>query len=212
MCGRLYVKETPAIHELLKQFNISNSIPELYNIAPTEHIPVIYQAGNEYHIAGMRWWLHPSWSKDEPNQKYASFNARIETVLTTPTFRGAVKRQRGIIPAHAFVEWKTEGKDKQPFFIESVNEPLAIAAIWDIWQEHLLSCSIITQPANDDFSKIHSRMPLSLKGEQIKRWLNPDEDAKSLIDEFNGHSLTLTSRAISNQINNARNKVAPIFL
>lgn len=212
MCGRLYVKETPTAKELLQNFNIITALPELNNIAPTETIPVIYQSENDYNLAGMRWWLHPSWSKDEPNQKYAAFNARIETVLTAPTFRGPIKRQRGIVPAAAFVEWKTEGKNKQPFFIEPIGEPLAIAAIWDVWQDHLLSCAIITQPANKAFAGVHSRMPLSLRGDQIKRWLNPEENAQLLLDEFNGHSLDYLIRAIDPVINNARNKYSPEFI
>ena len=160
----------------------------------------------------MRWWLHPMWSKEPPNQKYATFNARIETVQSSPTFRGPIKHHRGIVPASAFVEWQTEGKRKQPFLIEGTEEPLALAAIWDVWQSELYSCAIITQPANESFSKIHNRMPLALTLDQAKEWLDPDAKAAELINHFSGSCVELSARKIDPAVNNARHKEDAVFI
>ncbi len=214
MCGRIFIQPSSALNELLSSFGLQGvDLPKLNNAAPTETIPVIrHSVTGQIELTPMRWWLHPNWSKEEPNQKFATFNARIETVQTSPTFRGPIKYHRGIVPAAAFVEWQTEGKHKRPFLIEGAEEPLALAAIWDVWQSELYSCAIITQPANESFSVIHDRMPLSLNIEQAQRWLNPQEDAGNLLKDFKGASLALKARKVSPAVNNARNKGDVVFI
>lgn len=214
MCGRIFIQPSSKLNELLSSFGLGGvELPELNNLAPTENIPVIKQGvSGEMELTPMRWWLHPSWSKEAPNQKFATFNARIETVQTSPSFRGAIKYHRGIVPASAFVEWQTEGKHKQPFFIEGAEEPLALAAIWDLWQSELYSCAIITQPANESFSKIHNRMPLALTMAQAKEWLNPHASAAELLSALDGACIELTVKKIDTAVNNARYKGPAQFL
>ena len=214
MCGRIFIQPSAKLNELLSGLGLAGiELPKLNNIAPTEDIPVIRHAiTGGMALTPMRWWLHPSWSKEEPNQKFATFNARIETVQTSPTFRGSIKHHRGVVPASAFVEWQTEGKHKQPFLIEGAEEPLALAAIWDLWQSELYSCAIITQPANESFSKIHDRMPLALTLAQAKEWLNPHANAAELLSALGGASVEFTVRKIDAAVNNARNKEPVKFL
>lgn len=212
MCGRIFIKPSATLEELLASFGIYGDLPQLNNLAPTEAVPVLRESNEGFALTPMRWWLHPSWSKDEPNQKMAMFNARIETVQTSPAFRGAVKYRRGIIPAAAFVEWKTEGKVKHPFYIEAVGAPLALATIWENWQDKLLSCAVITQPANKDFESIHTRMPLSLVGDQINYWLDHKNPAGEVLHNLNGASATLHATPVSQEINNARFKGEVTFI
>ncbi|MES2673782.1 MAG: SOS response-associated peptidase [Pseudomonadota bacterium] len=213
MCGRLFIKPVTELQELLEMLGILNiTLPMLNNIAPTETIPLIHQSSTGLAVSSVRWWLHPHWSKEEPNQKFAMFNARIETLLTSPSFRGPVRSHRGIVPAAGFIEWKREGKQKQPFYIDAGSEPLLLAAVWDIWQEQVMSCAIITQAANTDFAEVHDRMPLSLTIAQAQRWLDPKQDAKMLVEEFAGASLALRMRAVTTAVNNARHKDELIFL
>ena len=115
----------------------------------------------------MRWWLHPAWSPEPPNQKFAMFNARIETVLTSRAYKGPVQYRRGIVPAAGFVEWQKTRDGKQPYYIDSEDGVLRFAAVWECWQDQLWSCSIITQPASEDFAPLHNRMPLSLNNEHM---------------------------------------------
>ena len=214
MCGRIFIQPSSRLNELLSGLVVGGvELPKLNNLAPTENVPVIrHSITGEMELTPMRWWLHPSWSKEEPNQKFSTFNARIETIQTSPTFRGPIKHHRGIVPAAAFVEWQTEGTHKQPFLIEGVDEPLALAAIWDLWQSELYSCAIITQPANKSFSKIHSRMPLALTLTQAKEWLNPHANAVELLNEFSGACVELAARKINVAVNNAKNKSDAAFI
>jgi putative SOS response-associated peptidase YedK len=46
----------------------------------------------------------------------ATFNARAETVATTPMFRDAFKRHRCIVPASGYYEWLKRPDGKQPYF------------------------------------------------------------------------------------------------
>jgi len=65
----------------------------------------------------MRWGMIPSWSKSF-DSKYATFNARIETVDEKPTFRNALKNaQRCLIPMAGYYEWSGAKGSKQPFYI-----------------------------------------------------------------------------------------------
>lgn len=207
MCGRLFIKPVTELNQLLEMLGILKvTLPLLNNVAPTETIPLIHQTESGLSLSPVRWWLHPHWSKEEPNQKFAMFNARIETVLSSPSFRGPIQYRRGVIPAAGFIEWKREGKSKQPYYIDAGDKPLLLAAIWDLWQEELMSCAIITQPANAAFAPIHDRMPLSLNPMQAAYWLDPKENHKKLIEQLSGQSLELRMRAVSSKVNNARNK------
>lgn len=213
MCGRIYIRPSAASQLVLDYFGLQGiSLPKLNNAPPTTQIPVIYQIGQDALIRDMRWWLHPRWEKVPPHQKQARFNAKVETVLTLNSYRSAVKRQRAIVPMDAFVEWQTVGKDKLPWYIEGETEPLAMAAIWDVWNDKVFSCAIITQPATPTFALLHNRMPISLTLEQAKRWIDPKESAEDLLTDFGHASVELKERRISTDVNNVRNKNDPVFI
>ncbi len=213
MCGRLFIKPVTELEKLLEMLGILGiTLPLLNNVAPTEAIPIIHHTSTGLTVSQVRWWLHPHWSKEDPNQKFAMFNARIETVLSAPSFRGPVQYRRGIVPAAGFIEWQREGKNKQPYYIDAGDQPLLLAAVWDIWQEQLMSCAIITQAADEAFAPIHDRMPLSLTAAQALQWLDPQQDHKKLIENLAGTSLLLRARPIASTVNNARNKSDVVFL
>ena len=216
MCGRLYLEPGEKLDVLLSYLEVYNlGVPTLYNAAPTDMIPVIYGAEGNRTMRDMRWWLHPSWSKTPPGvgKSYPTFNAKIETVLTLPSFRGPIRKQRAIVPGSAFIEWqKNTAGEKIPYYIEGVTEPLAFAAMFDVWRDEIWSCAIVTQEPDEYFSKIHDRMPLTLTLEQCKRWLTPTENAEDLLRDFAGSTIQLTERPVSPVINNSRNKVPVEFV
>jgi len=69
----------------------------------------------------MRWGLIPYWWKTPLKQLPATFNARTESVATTPMFRDAFKRHRCIIPASGYYEWITKPDGKRPYFISAAD-------------------------------------------------------------------------------------------
>ena len=77
----------------------------------------------------MQWDLIPSWSK-EP--KSVAINARVEGILTEPSFREPIRKRRCLIPTSGFYEWKKEGAGKTPYYIRREDGTLfAFAGIFD---------------------------------------------------------------------------------
>lgn len=206
MCGRYNFVMTPEMTSLFEDLGVSANFSDLYNIAPTEAVPIIRNVGdhNECHLA--RWWLTPSWAK-KPDTKYSMFNARAENLESSPAFKGPFHKKRCILPASSFIEWQQTDSEKQPYAIMRANKPIVFAGLWDCWNEELLSCTIITTQAAGNIRDIHERMPVMLDKKGIIKWLDPEAS----IDQLDGLlesklPYQLETRAISKAINNSRNK------
>ena len=141
----------------------------------------------------------PSWAK-EGKIAQKLINARAETVTEKPAFRKCLERQRCLILADGFYEWRREGKVKVPFFIRRRGGlPFGLAGLWDEWggeqeggeQERgeqekgergkgergrqggrVRTCTIITTEANALVRTIHERMPVLLTGEACRAWVD----------------------------------------
>jgi putative SOS response-associated peptidase YedK len=183
MCGRFTLTVDP--DELLKAFAgitlpAEGSLTPRYNIAPTQTVAVVPNNGRNT-IEFFRWGLIPSWAKD-PAIGNRMINARAETLAEKPAFRSAFKNRRCLIPADGFYEWRKDpgGKSKTPMYVRlKSGEPFAFAGLWEAWRspddETILSCTIITTTPNALVEKIHDRMPVILKPDAAKRWLDPAE-------------------------------------
>jgi putative SOS response-associated peptidase YedK len=191
MCGRFTNEMTWAeLHALYSIHNPgpakTNSQPRL-NIAPTQDVDFAHldKAGNIELNRG-RWWLVPRWAKELP--KAAMFNARIETVDSSPAFRDGFKSRRCLIPADGYFEWIANEEDgkKDPWLLQlPEGKPFSFAGIW-AHNDNLgvTSCTIITAPAVDEISHIHTRMPVILEPRSYERWLSGEDQgdrAKALL-------------------------------
>ena len=150
-----------------------------YNIAPTQHIPVIRQhpTAPTRKLSMLRWGLIPSWAKDA-SVGAGMINARSETVAVKPAFREALQSRRCLIPADGFYEWQRNGQTKQPYCLEvGDGELFAFAGLWDRWtnpqREVIESCSILTTTPNTLLADIHDRMPVILNPDNYDLWLDP---------------------------------------
>ena len=75
-----------------------------WNISPTTVIPFISgddEKGEERSINTARWGLIPSWAKDSSRQANA-INARVESIAEKPTFKGAFKSRRCLVPVTGY--------------------------------------------------------------------------------------------------------------
>ena len=183
MCGR-YALNSP-VEALEAQFEAEARIllQPRYNIAPTTPVPVVRNGGAGRILAFHLWGLVPSWSKD-PAMGARLANARGETVADKPSFRGPFRRNRCIIPADAFYEWRA-GTPKQPHCIRATQGGLlAFAGLWDRWQGpegELDTCTIITTAANAAMAPIHDRMPVLLAPADYRAWLDPGTRREELL-------------------------------
>jgi putative SOS response-associated peptidase YedK len=147
----------------------AQSVTVGYNIAPTQSIPIVCSDG----WLAARWGMIAPWA-DEISTKFATFNARSETIAEKATFRGAWKKgQRCIVPAIGYYEWKKEGEAKQPYFVRSENEtPLFFGGLYEPSRGDIpASCTIITLPACESLAPLHQRMPLMISSNSINPWI-----------------------------------------
>jgi putative SOS response-associated peptidase YedK len=187
MCGRYanHIKDMSGWAEILGDW--PEDVALGYNVSPTQTVPTFLLSKDKSKIGGlgMRWGLVPGWSK-EPAPKFATFNARSETVAEKPTFRSAWNKSRTcLIPSLGYYEWKGDKGNKQPYFVRTKNQqPLVMAGLWDYWHDDdqkLYSCTIITQPSTGPLAELHTRMPVMLQPNQAETWLNDGTNRFNLI-------------------------------
>jgi putative SOS response-associated peptidase YedK len=209
VCGRYYFF-TPA-DIVAERFSLAGRPPlrPRYNIAPQQEAPVVVD-GAARRLAMMKWGLVPSWSKD-PAAAGRMINARSETAPEKPSFRTPFRRQRALVPADGFYEWKRVGSGKRPFALRLASrEPFAMAGLWDRWRtpegEELLSFTILTTTANGLVSAVHDRMPVILPRDAEEAWLDPKcalEALKALLVPYAG---AMEAVPLSTAVNNPRNE------
>ena len=167
--------------------------------------------------------LTPSWAK----KKMYFFNARAEGdenqeddpnysgvkgIISKPSFRTPIKKQRCLVPANGFIEGPKLEKLDKPYYCYLREEPLfSLAGIWETWVnkdggevEH--SFAIITTVANELMQKVgHHRMPVILSKENEQRWLSPDtplSDITALLEPYPANKMN--AYPIDKRIKNPR--------
>lgn len=174
MCGRFTLK-SPGRTKFAQMY--PSHLPPLlprFNIAPSQNILAIFQGEDQREASLLQWGLIPSWS----NEPKGFINARAETIEEKPSFKESFYQRRCLIPADGFYEWERTGRIAQPYFFQMSEEStFAFAGIWDAWQvgqESITSCAIITTTANELLETIHDRMPVILRHETYDTWLGAD--------------------------------------
>ena len=189
MCGRF--TRTPSPVEYARLFGVDTSLhlkPQ-YNIAPSQDILACRtNQDGKRELTLLHWGLIPSWAK-KPKTEYSMINARAETVATKPAFRHAFKRQRCLIAADGFYEWKQTEHGKQPYYIFlKEHQPFAFAGLWEHWEgeghKPIDSCTIIVTAANNAIEAIHDRMPVILPPMAYDEWLDPEVTDKDRLQEL----------------------------
>ena len=179
MCGRFTLTVDPAdLREAFDGYTFPAKFAPRFNIAPSQPILAIPNDGKnkaDFFI----WGLIPTWAKD-PSIGNKLINARAETLVEKPSFRGAFKYKRCLILADGFFEWKSQPgtKTKIPHFIFlKSRQPFAFAGLWDEWHSpdggSVRSATIITTAPNELMATLHSRMPVILHPKDYAQWLDP---------------------------------------
>jgi putative SOS response-associated peptidase YedK len=208
MCGRYYLISPAEL--VATRFHAGEPPPfrPRYNLAPQQEAPVVVDGGAPK-LVMMRWGLVPSWSKDAA-AGYRMINARAETAPEKPSFRGPFRKQRALIPADGFYEWKRAGAGKTPFALHLASrEPFAMAGLWDRWRTpdgtELLSFTILTTSASPFVAGVHDRMPVILPREAEAAWLDPGSPLEALKALMVPYAGTMEAVPLSTAVNNPRN-------
>ena len=178
MCGRFslyYSKDFISRYQLQKP---PQGVKSRYNIAPgQDSLVVVRQSPNQ--AVNMKWGLVPFWAKD-PNIGYRMINARAETLAEKPSFRRPLARQRCLVPASGFYEWKKiDEKTKIPYYARFKGKDyFSMAGLYDVWHDmekkELKTFTVITVEPNKLISPIHDRMPAILSREDESIWLDTE--------------------------------------
>ena len=201
------------------------------NTAPTEPVWIIRNRRSSdlgdaqtpaFEAAEAAWWLTPYWSKTR-RPKYATFNAKAETLETSSTFREPFARRRCVVPITGFYEWRKGSKGgrakavRQPYLVRPLAGPMLLAGVWDRWRsrpapsdeevETIDSFAVVTTAACPQLAFIHDRQPVILSSADARGWLARDAsiiDLRALMGPcFPG---SLAAVPVSNDIGDPRNK------
>ena len=231
MCGRMNVDDevNDAFDEL-----VGYPFPGTSNVntAPTEPVWIIRNRRSSgadgdvrtptFEAAEAMWWLTPYWSKTG-KPKYATFNAKAETLTTSSVFREPFARRRCVVPITGFYEWrKADGRGRakavrQPYLIRPLAGPMLLAGVWDRWRsrasrgesadEIMESFAVVTTAVCPQLSFIHDRQPVMLSPEGVRQWLSR-ETSMSHLETLMAPSIpgNLAAAPVSTDIGDARNK------
>lgn len=151
--------------------------PPRQNIAPGQQIIAWTTAGLQH----MRWGIIPVGRVNARGRPVMEtlINARSETVFDKSAYAGV---GRAVVPVSGWYEWTGEKRRKTAWRIApSDGGLLYFAAITDVWNGPgdvtVPQVATITCPPNEDVAKIHHRMGVLLKREDVAVWLQGDEAA-----------------------------------
>jgi putative SOS response-associated peptidase YedK len=213
MCGR-FAQQTPS-SELARIFDAEDRADDpggRFNVAPTDEAAVVVQRDDTRAVVRYRWGLVPSWSSD-PRAGSRAFNARAETLATSPLFRDAFRRRRCLVPVDGFYEWRRDGPTRRPMrILDPGGRPLVLAGLWTGRQdpgsgEWRRTFTVVTTRPNSFMAPIHDRMPVILREDAWRRWLDhapadPGE-LRALLEPRD--ELALEAYEVPPLVNNVRN-------
>lgn len=178
MCASYMIKGD--IHRLARLYGFET------DIEPGEHtdrilphrLGYVVVKNGSLKIKPMSFSLIPSWSK-ERKPKFATHNARLESIDTKPTWRGPFIKNHCLVPMNGFFEPIYEGEHAGHMvrFGRKDGDYMFAAGLYDQWVsketgEVVDSFSVITNDPIPFVAQVgHDRTPLFLKRSAWEPWL-----------------------------------------
>jgi len=183
-----------------------------YNVAPMQWIPAVRDDAGGRSVVLLRWGLLPSWARDA-SMASRMINARAETVVAKPAFRGAFRQRRCLVPADGWYEWQPVAGGRQPWFLHRRDgQPFGMAGLWERWApddqaDPVETCTLITTAATPGIAAIHARMPVVIPATACGIWLDPgvrDVNALAALLRVN-EDADWTAHRVDRRVNDVRN-------
>lgn len=235
MCGRYIL--TQKIETIAKRYNVGllddTVYAPSYNISPGNRA-LVFVNDDVPRLRSFIFGLTPFWAK----KPMYLFNARSEgsrnkdnnpnysgaiDIINKPAFRKAIRSQRCLVPADAFIEGTINEGLNRPYlvYLRGKVRPFSLAGIWDKWQNHdtgeeLYSFSIVTTVANSLLQQIpHHRIPVIINLWDEAAWISkqtPLSRITSMLHSFDSNLMNAypISAEIKNIHNNHRQLIEPI--
>lgn len=208
MCGRYSFAASKEKIEKQLGVRVKKTLEANYNIAPTQQAYVVTDKAPDM-LQQYRWGLIPYWAND-PKMNNNLINARCEGIASRPSFRIPIRKQRCLVLADGFYEWRSEGGEKTPYrIVLQEGAVMAFAGLWDVWKgergEELYSFTVITTRPNAEMSKVHNRMPVILPNRGLQtRWLQEEDlyEAMALLQPLEDDMLKIFP--VSKKVNSVK--------
>ncbi len=222
MCGR-YTLTAPG-DAIVEAFELPGPVETRprYNITPTQEVAAVRVdgKGGERTLVNLKWGLVPRWA-DDPSIGNRMINARSETVAEKPAFRWAFKKQRCLVLADGYYEWKklADGSKQPYYFRVDGGRPFGFAGLWERWSregEEVQSCALLTTSPNDLAAAVHDRMPVILAEKDYDLWLDPSvgeaEKLNSLLVAYSAGAMETwpVSRFVNKPGNDSPRCIEPV--
>jgi len=209
MCGRF---ATFKHHEKLnKIFDLKNKVEnkfKSYNVTPGQNINIIINYNYYNYILESNWGY--SFVNKTTNQNQTVINSRIETINEKLLFKESFTRRKCVIPINGYYEWKNNGNQKIPYFIQLGDGELIYLA--GIWRKELKGdkkvrvFSIITCNADSKIKHIHNRMPIMLNLNEAFGYMDNERSDQIINDKIKSDSdIDLKFHEVSKYVNNPHN-------
>jgi len=166
-------------HNRLKDLNRFELQPRDSRIFPGHYAPVMVMENGRKLIKLMRYQCRPAGKPAFYDEKYpGTYNARKDSL--TGFWRGQFGYTHGLMMVDVFYEnvGRPGGNVVLEFHPEPAN-PMLVACLWSRWtapgEPELLSFAAITdEPPPEVAAAGHDRCIVSIKPENVDRWLQPD--------------------------------------
>ena len=154
---------------------------------PGSLAPIIIEGDETLKLDKFNFSLIPSWSA-EPKVKFATHNARIETVIEKATWKKPFLSQHCLVPISGFFESVYEGDFAGNVikFQKPDKSLLFAAGIYDIWKsasgsEVIRSFTILTtEPTEFILKNGHDRSPIFLDFANGDEWIHLQSEGESM--------------------------------
>ncbi len=170
MCGRFGMSVSrPQLSAAFPYVDFPLTITPRFNIAPTQDVLVLRQGGERTTAELLRWGLAPPGAAGR-----SLINVRSETAVRGGLYRKLLERDRVVLPASHFYEWR----GRRPLLIRPPAGLLAFAGLLGRWTDPrtgatVPAVTILTCPPNELVKPFHDRMPVILDPAGWRAWLDP---------------------------------------
>jgi putative SOS response-associated peptidase YedK len=181
-----------------------------YNIAPTQHVLAVVDAGDRARGELVRWGL----GLPAPSER-SLFNLRSETALGGGLWRQLLRDGRILLPASHFYEWTGSGSRRRPLMIGPAGDGvLALAGLLGHWTNPetgltMPAAVILTCAPNETMRPIHHRMPVILDPDGWRAWMDPrtsPQRIEELLTRAAERAPALRVAPVSRLVNDHRNE------
>lgn len=163
-----------------------------YRIYPYQFAPIIVDDGGERVIVPARYRLLPRTGVEVP-AKYNVFNARRDSLQSVRSWKPLFGRQHALFPFLRFFEWvEPEGKSVELSFAPEGIDGMWAASLYEVCQipgvGPVRSFAMVTdEPPAEVAAAGHDRCPVFLDESLIDRWLQPQGQSLTDLDEMLDH-------------------------